>query len=273
MSPRHPCAVTKGQSVAAHAVMTLSQTRLWCCAQPAMSPYMAIPGTRRTADVRGVAVHATDGPFRRTLRVTWIRPSRSQGSARGATFPTMTTSILLDQYRAFSRYNRWMNQRIYAVVAGLDPTDRTRDLGAFFRSVHGTLNHLLLADRLWMRRLTGDPVYVSHDAEGAEIPFRGLDQELYSDFGALTRERTATDDHIVEWTRTVTEPTLAAPLRYHNTRGGSMEHPTWWALSQLFNHGTHHRGQVTTLLKQLGRDPGATDFGAFIFSENPHPGV
>src|SRR5690606_37886662 len=63
---------------------------------------------------------------------------------------------LVDHYRAMARYNRWMNGKLYALAAGLSDADRTRDLGAFFGSIHGTLNHILLADRTWLGRFTGD---------------------------------------------------------------------------------------------------------------------
>jgi uncharacterized damage-inducible protein DinB len=173
------------------------------------------------------------------------------------------------QYRALARYNRWMNDRIYAVCAALPDEDRKRDRGAFFRSIHGTLNHLLLTDRAWLGRLTGDPRQAAfQDAAGQPIVFTGrLDQELYADFDLLRRERTQTDGVIETWVETLDPERLAAPIRYRTTAGVACEHPLWWAVSHFFNHQTHHRGQVTTLLVQLGQDPGVTDLIALLRSE------
>src|SRR5262245_42404082 len=122
---------------------------------------------------------------------------------------------LAAQHQAFARYNTWMNEKLYAVVAELSDDERKRDLGAFFRSVHGTLNHLLLTDRVWLGRFTGDrAVATSLDADGRPIEVRGLGQELYADFAVLRRERARTDAAIGAWVDTLDEARLAAPLRY-----------------------------------------------------------
>lgn len=166
----------------------------------------------------------------------------------------------VDHYRALARYNGWMNERIYARCATIPDDDRKRDLGAFFRSIHGTLNHILLADRAWLGRFTGDRTLAeSRDAAGRVIRLTSLAQELYADFDDLRRERAATDAAIVRWVETLDEPRLTAPLAYRGTSGAPFEHPLWWAVAHFFNHQTHHRGQVTTLLAQRGIDPGVTD--------------
>lgn len=159
-----------------------------------------------------------------------------------------------------ARYNRWMNERLYAVADNLGDAERKRDRGAFFGSIHGTLNHLLLADRIWLGRLIG-PAPV-----GAELGpggIRTLDQELYADFDELRRERAKTDSELASHVATLTEDTLAGPLRFVRN-GAPNELPLWHALAQLFNHQTHHRGQVTTLLMQAGKDPGVTDLVAML---------
>jgi uncharacterized damage-inducible protein DinB len=151
--------------------------------------------------------------------------------------------------RTMARYNRWMNERIYAGCASIPDGERKRDRGAFFRSIHGTLNHLLLGDRVWLGRFTGAPV-----------AFASLDQELYADFDALRRERTVTDDAIDAWVATLTETKLAAPFAFTAiSRPGEHRYPLWHVVVHFFNHETHHRGQVTTLMKQCGVDPGVTD--------------
>jgi uncharacterized damage-inducible protein DinB len=164
---------------------------------------------------------------------------------------------------AFARYNRWMNDRLYAVVATLSDEARKRDSGAFFKSIHGTLNHLLLADRVWLGRFTGLTVPDGFLGPGG---IRSLDQELYADFQELRRERAVTDDELSAWVSELTEERLASPLVYLR-RGQRQESPLWWAVAHLFNHQTHHRGQLTTLLTQQGCDPGVTDLFAMLREE------
>ena len=148
-----------------------------------------------------------------------------------------------------ARYNRWMNERLYECSARLSDEERKQDVGAFFKSIHGTLNHLLLADRLWMGRFT-------------RIPFTAasLDAELYASFEALRRERSATDHAIVQWAETLTEEDLAGTLTYTSiVNPAPRSQPLGFAAAHFFNHQTHHRGQLTTLLSQRGIDPGVTD--------------
>ena len=96
---------------------------------------------------------------------------------------------LVAQYPALARYNAWMNARLYERAAELSDAERRRDAGAFFRSIHGTLNHLLLTDRAWLWRFTGDArIAESRDAAGKRIAMTGrLDQVLYADFEELRR--------------------------------------------------------------------------------------
>jgi len=163
---------------------------------------------------------------------------------------------------ALARYNTWMNEKLYALCATLSDDERKRDRGAFFKSIHGTLNHLLLADRVWLARFTGETV-----PEGFMGPgIRSLDQELYADFEELRRERRLTDGKLSAWVAELTPERLAAPLVYLR-RGQKQEFPLWWAVAHVFNHQTHHRGQVTTLLMQQGSDPGVTDLVAMLRDE------
>ncbi|MBX3223049.1 MAG: damage-inducible protein DinB [Labilithrix sp.] len=161
--------------------------------------------------------------------------------------------------RELARYNRWMNDKLYAVAEKLTDAERKEDRGAFFGSIHRTLNHLLLADRVWLARFTGAAVQDGEMAPG----IRSLDQELYADFDELRRERTKTDDAIDAFVATLTDEKLADDLRYLR-RGVVNELPLWHAVAHLFNHQTHHRGQVTTLLMQAGHDPGVTDLVAML---------
>lgn len=168
-----------------------------------------------------------------------------------------------DHCQVLARYNRWMNEKLYGVAAKLTDDQRKQDRGAFFRSIHATLNHLLLADRVWMGRFTGASLEPGWLGPGG---IRSLDQELFADFETLRRERQKTDDEISQWVAALTPQRLEAPLRYVR-QGAVWEFPLWWSVAHVFNHQTHHRGQVTTLLSQAGQDPGVTDLIAMLRSE------
>lgn len=157
--------------------------------------------------------------------------------------------ISTEYARTFARYNRWMNGKLYDCAARLTAAQRKEDVGAFFKSIHGTLNHLLVADNVWMGRFEG-PVFVP----------QSLAQELHAEFDALRREREAMDVRIIEWMRRLTDDALAGELRYTSiTNPAPRKMPMWLAVTHFFNHQTHHRGQLTTLLMQRAIDPGVTD--------------
>ncbi len=146
-------------------------------------------------------------------------------------------------------YNRWMNCKLYAVCAEIPDEKRKADLGAFFKSIHGTLNHILWADRVWLGRFTGQSLTTAH-----------LGQELFADFAELRAERERADTFILDWTQNLGADWLAQPFQFKSGIDGKTRRaPAWVFVAQLFNHQTHHRGQVTTLVKQLGYDPGTTD--------------
>ena len=176
---------------------------------------------------------------------------------------------LRENYRFLARYNRWFNERLYEACARLPDDSRKADRGAFFASIHGTLNHLLWADRLWLRRfadqgvafpsLTGDVLALPERAAHATV--------LYDSWDKLRDERARLDRAIDEWVRDMPPGFPLQLVRYSNTRGVWREHPAWQALTHFFNHQTHHRGQVTTLLAQAGIDPGITDLIALVGQE------
>lgn len=177
----------------------------------------------------------------------------------------MTPVDPIDVYRRRAAYNRWMNDRLYAVADALGEDARRRDRGAFFGSIHGTLVHILTGDRIWMRRLTGDlDRYVLPGPDGLPMDSVRLDVDLYPDFAELRRERGRTDDDLADWIGALTSAQLASAVTYTDTRGAAHTHPVWWAVEHLFNHQTHHRGQVTTLMMQAGHDPGVTDLVAHL---------
>jgi uncharacterized damage-inducible protein DinB len=152
------------------------------------------------------------------------------------------------QQQMFAEYNQWMNEKLYAAAAQLSDEQRKRDLGAFFKSIHATLEHLLGGDRRWLQRFRGEPV---------TVPFPG--GVGYPDFEALRAERALCDQEILAWAAALTSDWLEKPYTWTTGAGVAFTHPGFALVSHVFNHQTHHRGQITTLLTQLGVDPGVSD--------------
>lgn len=152
-------------------------------------------------------------------------------------------------YTTMANYNRWMNQKLYAVCAEIPDAKRKEDLGAFFKSIYGTLNHILIGDLVWMGRFTNQSFVMQ------------LDRELYEDFDELKQKRAEVDQEILDWTEHLSPDWLDAPFTYTSITAPVKSHtrPAWLLVTHFFNHQTHHRGQLTTLLSQLGYDPGVTD--------------
>lgn len=158
---------------------------------------------------------------------------------------------MLEHCRLMTRYNAWMNQRLYAVAARMTDEERRANRGAFFKSIHGTLNHILVGDGLWMDRF-----------EGLPGDWRGFDHEAQADIAGLARARRAMDERIAAYVERLTPAAIAADLEYRTASGDARRMPLSRALSHFFNHQTHHRGQVTTLFTQIGIDVGDTDIVA-----------
>ena len=169
------------------------------------------------------------------------------------------------QMQGFAKYNREFNARLFTLVVGLSDNERKKDLGAFFGSIHGTLNHILLADRIWLGRFAkAFPAMASLQTVQLVQQFASLRDELYADFSELSTQRLATDKVITHFADELTDTQLASTMKYSNSQGQLREHPGWVAIAHMFNHQTHHRGQLTTLLQQLGHDVGVTDFVAYM---------
>lgn len=165
------------------------------------------------------------------------------------------------QFTRLARYNHWMNERLYALAAQMSDEERKLDRGAFFKSIHGTLNHILLGDRIWLARFANSGHAFAALKDHVLPPgVAALGDELHSDFTTLTQERNKTDLAIEAWMTELDDTILNSTLRYKRMNGEAHEHPFWLVLTHFFNHQTHHRGQVTALLMQSGRDPGVTDF-------------
>ena len=155
----------------------------------------------------------------------------------------------LELAQTMAAYNRWMNGRLYATCSELTDEERKADRGAFFGSIHGTLNHLLLGDKVWLGRFTGKPFQPA-----------SLDQELFSDFDELRAARETLDAAIEEWATNLNEDRLKGKLVFTSiVYPGQQTYDLWVCVAHFFNHQTHHRGQLTALLSQAGKDYGVTD--------------
>ena len=160
-------------------------------------------------------------------------------------------------FTMFAAYNRWANARVYAAAAELTEEEFARDTGLFFKSAMGTLNHLLAADRIWMKRFTG-----FGDAPA------NLDAIMHADLAGLRRARVAEDDRIVDWIGGLTPKQIAGRFTYITvTDVRTISQRLAPALAHLFNHQTHHRGQAHTILTVLGRQAPSLDLIHFQRTE------
>ena len=180
------------------------------------------------------------------------------------------SAAFLDNYRFLARYNRWINQRLYDAAETLSDEERKRERGAFFGSIHRTLNHLVFADQIWLRRfvqcgLDNGVTLAGLNAEVLDLPEGSrLDTVLFDDWQALRAKREQLDTAIEAWVTDLPDGYLQFTMRYSNIQGVQRAHPAWQAMTHFFNHQTHHRGQATTLLTQAGVDIGVTDLIALV---------
>ncbi len=152
-------------------------------------------------------------------------------------------------FRRMAAYNAWMTEKAYAAAGKLSDAERKEDRRAFFKSIHSTLNHLLFADRVWMGRFTGKA-----------YEHKGMGVDIYDDFDELKAAHLAMCGDISVFSKGLTEDWLAETMKWVRTTDGlAREHPRWFLVLHMFNHQTHHRGQVSTLLTQAGIDIGVTD--------------
>ena len=150
-----------------------------------------------------------------------------------------------------ARYNRWQNENLYGIADRLSVGERQCERGAFFGSIHKTLSHLLWGDQIWLNRFTDMPK-----------PEGGIPESvaLYGDWERLKSERAAFDRKILDWAATVEPAWLAADQTYFSVAiEREVTKPRWVLVTHMFNHQTHHRGQVHCLLTQAGGRPSDTD--------------
>lgn len=158
-----------------------------------------------------------------------------------------------EYFRTFARYNRWANTRLYDACARLSDAERRQDRKAFFGSIHNTLNHLLVGDRVWLGRFTG-----------TDSGIRMLNEILFDDFTALRQAREAEDDRIQTYVDSCDAAKLAAPLNFKSMDGTPSSMPLDHVLGHFFNHQAHHRGQVHGMLTQTNVPAPSLDLIAFL---------
>ncbi|MEZ5742405.1 MAG: DinB family protein [Sphingomonadaceae bacterium] len=167
------------------------------------------------------------------------------------------TASLQSHLEQMARYHHWATARLLSSVDLVPDEDYRRDCGLFFASIHGTVNHLLLTDKMiWFPRFSG-----------GEVASRSLDAEVEGDRALLASrllEATAVWSGFVG---ALDEATLAGELAYRMTTGQQRRLPMAAALNHVFNHATHHRGQVTAALSQMGHDYEPLDLPFMIFEE------
>jgi len=155
---------------------------------------------------------------------------------------------LIAHFQRMALYNRRANEILYDACARLSDADRKKDRQAFFTSIHGTLNHILLGDRIWLGRF-----------EGTTMPSTGLDGILYEDFEELSTARVAEDERLDRFVTRLTPAFLQDSIDYINYAGDRYQDPISVLIAHLFNHQTHHRGQVHDMLSRTEVPPPSLD--------------
>ena len=157
-------------------------------------------------------------------------------------------------FKRMARYNQWANKRLYDACAGLPDADRKQDRKAFFGTIHGTLNHILVGDRIWLSRIVpwDEPLVVK------------LDSELYADFDELRREREKQDAYIIDFVDGLSEGKIAGDVSYATTSGDPNVMQLGLILQHFFNHQTHHRGQLHDMLSQVSVAPPPLDLLYYV---------
>lgn len=156
-------------------------------------------------------------------------------------------------FLTLARYNAWANRRLYDAVGALGEVEYLKPRPSFFGSIHATLNHILVGDRLWIARIEERPP-----------PPLALDQILYGDLTALRVARWAEDEHIINVVAGLERRRLDQDLVYANVKGERQRTPLRLVLGHFFNHQTHHRGQVHGLLSQTSVVPPPLDLIYFV---------
>lgn len=152
-------------------------------------------------------------------------------------------------FTMMAEYNAWANRRLYGMAGQLPDEQYRRDVGAYFKSLHGTLNHLLVADLIWMHRLTGVGDYP-----------KSLNAIVFDDLPSLWAARQREDQRIISYVDSLSGAQLEELWEYRTLNGVVQKQRRCETLAHLFNHQTHHRGQAHAILTILGvREPDGLD--------------
>ena len=165
-------------------------------------------------------------------------------------------AMMKQHFATFAAYNRWANARLYDAAAQLAEADYRSDRGVFFKSMHGTLNHMLVADRIWLARITGE----------ADAPQPPLDTILHETLPELRAAHEREDARIIRFVEDRDEAALSGTFTYRNSTGKAFTDPLATILAHFFNHQTHHRGQAHAVLTSLGRKAPELDLIYFLRS-------
>jgi uncharacterized damage-inducible protein DinB len=172
-----------------------------------------------------------------------------------------------DLFILMASYNEWMNTKLYATANELSIEALHADKGAFFGCLFGTLNHIVVADRIWLQRFAEHPSGPGALAWVLQLPKpKSLDQRLFTDFSEMAEHRGKLDTTIKAWVGSLSDADLNHVLPYASSKGVVRKRLSS-LVQHFFNHQTHHRGQATTLLSQFGKDIGVTDLLALIPNE------
>ncbi|MDO6686497.1 MULTISPECIES: DinB family protein [unclassified Agarivorans] len=168
--------------------------------------------------------------------------------------------MMKQSFELMAQYNQMMNRQLYHCAAQLSDEQLKQDRQAFFGSIFGTLNHILVGDTLWLQRFAAHPSgFSSLDKVKALATPKLLDEIIHDNFAALSEARNAMDAAIVEFSTQLTEQDLSQPLSYVSSKGLSHQKHFGLLVQHFFNHQTHHRGQLSTLLSQSGLYIGISD--------------
>lgn len=149
-----------------------------------------------------------------------------------------------------ARYNLWQNENLYSAADTIDDVSRRADRGSFFQSIHATLSHILWADQIWMSRIAD---WTAPSGTSRETP-------LYNDWNDLKSRRATADLHFIQWGDGLSQSDVDGDLEWHSaTLNRGMTSPIGLCIMQVFNHQTHHRGQVHAMLTAAGAVPDDTD--------------
>lgn len=165
--------------------------------------------------------------------------------------------MTIEDVRLLYDYNSWANRRVLDACVPLSAAQLTQNLNSSFPSVRDTLAHIMLAEWLWLERWLG------------RSP--GFPTENFSDLASLRSRWQKIEADLSAFVQRLTSSDLARVVEYKNTKGRAFSNPMWQMLQHLVNHGTYHRGQITTLLRQLGATPVATDMIAFYREQSGQP--